>query len=103
MKTMKQKSTVARLVCRFNLLPIVTLLGFALGTTGLHAQNGVWTNTASGGLWSAPANWSNGIVASGITSTADFSQINITATNTVHLDAAREIFVQNYRILRPAD
>ena len=91
MKTMKQKSIVVRLVCRSTLFLIVTLLGFALGTTGLRAQNGIWTNTASGGLWSGAANWTNGIIADGVTSTADFSTLNITATNTVHLDASHDL------------
>jgi autotransporter-associated beta strand protein len=58
----------------------------------LHAANGTWTNTSSGGNWSAAANWSNSIVADGSGFTADFNSINITTdTTVVHLDSARTI------------
>jgi autotransporter-associated beta strand protein len=55
------------------------------------AANGTWINTTSGGLWSAPSNWLGGSVADGNLGTADFSTLNITADNTVHLDTARTI------------
>ncbi len=55
------------------------------------AGNGLWTDTTSGGLWSATSNWSGGLVANGINITADFSTLNITADDTVHLDSARTI------------
>jgi fibronectin-binding autotransporter adhesin len=48
------------------------------------AQTGVWTNNASG-TWSTPANWLNGIVAGGPSSTAYFTN-DITSDVTVHLD-----------------
>ncbi len=50
--------------------------------------NGTWTKTASGGLWSAAANWSGGSVASGTGATADFSTLDITSDNTVHLNSS---------------
>ncbi len=53
-----------------------------------HAANGTWTQTTSGGNWSDTANWSGGTIADGAF-TADFSTIDITADNTVHLDSAR--------------
>jgi fibronectin-binding autotransporter adhesin len=57
-----------------------------------HAQSsGTWTNTVSGGVWSNPANWSGGTVADGSANTADFSTLDLTANNTVHLDSSRTI------------
>src|SRR6266446_606421 len=37
--------------------------------------NGTWTNTASGGLWSAGINWSSGIVATGTDGIANFGTL----------------------------
>ncbi len=56
-----------------------------------RGASGMWTQTTSGGLWSATGNWSGGTVANGSGFTADFSTLNITADNTVHLDSARTI------------
>ena len=55
------------------------------------AANGTWTQTGTGGTWSDTGNWSGGTVAGGSGSTADFSTIDITADNTVHLDTSRTI------------
>lgn len=63
----------------------------ALVSGSAQAANGTWSNTSSGGLWSAIANWSGGTVANGAGFTADFSTLNITADNTVHLDSARTL------------
>jgi len=55
--------------------------------------SGIWTNDADGD-WSAPNNWSGGVVANGGTGvdySADFSTINITADRTVTLDSNRSI------------
>ncbi len=57
----------------------------------LAATNGIWTNTSSGGLWSTTSNWSADIVANGQDGTADFSTLDITGDDTVHLDSARTI------------
>ena len=51
---------------------------------------GIWTNDASGN-WGTAANWLNGIVASGTSSNADFSTVNLTADRTVTLDSSRNI------------
>ena len=56
------------------------------------AVNGTWTDATSGGLWSTTTNWSGGIVANGTDGIADFSTLNITADDAVHLDSARTIF-----------
>jgi autotransporter-associated beta strand protein len=53
--------------------------------------NGIWTRTTSGGAWSTTTNWATGIVANGTDGVADFSTLNITADETVHLDTARTI------------
>ena len=69
-------------------------LGLVVGlsTSSLaRASNGTWTDAASGGLWSATGNWSGGTVANGTDGIADFSTLDITADNTVHLDSARTI------------
>ena len=57
----------------------------------LRAQSGTWTQTTSGGLWSNSGNWLGGIVADGSGATADFSQIDITADNNVHMDASHTL------------
>jgi rhamnogalacturonan endolyase len=58
-----------------------------LPTTG----NGTWIQPASGGLWSDSANWQNAVIADGAGNTADFSTLDITSTNTVHLDSPRTL------------
>jgi len=62
-----------------------------LAPPAAHAASGTWTKTSSGGLWSDTSNWSGGTVADGSGFTADFSTLDITADNTVHLDGARTI------------
>ena len=55
------------------------------------AINGTWIDTTSGGLWSATGDWSGGTIANGTDGIADFSTLNITSDDTVHLDTARTI------------
>lgn len=66
------------------------LLAIAFGDGPARAANGTWTNTSSGGLWSGVGNWQSG-AANGTDGIADFSTLNITADNTVHLDSARTV------------
>jgi autotransporter-associated beta strand protein len=66
------------------------------GASSLKAGSGTWTNTASGGLWSATGNWLGGAVADGTGNTADFSTIDITANNTVHLDASHTLSILKF-------
>lgn len=49
-----------------------------------------WTNTASGGLWTTAGNWAGG-VPNATDAIADFSTLNITADNTVHLNASETV------------
>ena len=63
----------------------------ATSTSRALATNGTWTDTTSGGLWSATGNWSGGTVANGTDGIADFSTLNITSDDTVHLDSIRTI------------
>lgn len=58
-----------------------------LPTTG----NGVWTQAATGGRWSDPRNWREAVIADGTSASADFSTLNLTATNTVELDTPRTV------------
>ena len=60
------------------------------------ATNGTWTDATSGGLWSAGGNWSSGTIANGTGGIADFSTLNITSDNTVHLDTPRTIGQLNF-------
>jgi autotransporter-associated beta strand protein len=58
----------------------------ALSVCGvLHGADGVWTN-ATGGVWSGPTNWLDGVVADGMDSTAFFTNVNLTASIPVTLE-----------------
>jgi autotransporter-associated beta strand protein len=71
---------------------LAVALLIALSTTiASAATNGTWNDATTGGLWSNPANWSGGAIADGTDGIADFSTLNITADNTVHLDSVRSI------------
>ena|GEM_PF-1077587 len=59
--------------------------------TRVLVGDGVWTRTASGGLWNDNANWVGGIVAHGIGTTANFSMIELPDDISVHLNAARTV------------
>ncbi len=50
------------------------------------SASGTWTQTASGGDWFTAGNWSASAIAYGSGSTADFSTLDLTADNTVHLN-----------------
>src|ERR1043165_2725731 len=82
----------ARLARRFSCLIVVAA---AVAQGGAGAATGTWIDTVSGGLWSATANWSpggaSGVIANGTDALADFSTLNITVDNTVHLDSSRTI------------
>jgi fibronectin-binding autotransporter adhesin len=69
-------------------LPAMIVVSLAAFGTSLHAQSdGTWTLNGSGN-WNDSANWALGNIASGATQTADFSTLNITADQTVTMDAA---------------
>jgi autotransporter-associated beta strand protein len=83
---------------------LAALLAFIFASRGAIAgTNGTWTNTASGGLWSFGGNWKTGIVADGTDGVADFSTLNITADNTVHLDSPRTIGTLNFGDTTPSN
>ena len=67
------------------------LFSIAMNTSRALAINSTWIDATSGGLWSGAGNWIGNTIANGIGATADFSSINITADDTVHLDSARNI------------
>ncbi len=52
--------------------------------------NGIWTGLTSG-IWGAVSNWSGGEIASGPSSTADFSTLGLPTNLTVTLDSARSV------------
>jgi fibronectin-binding autotransporter adhesin len=62
--------------------------------TGLTADiyaSGVWTGAAADTLWNTAGNWSPAGFPSGANVTADFSTLDITASQTVNLNSARTI------------
>ncbi|MEI6197953.1 MAG: hypothetical protein WCS42_26865, partial [Verrucomicrobiota bacterium] len=82
----KHSTDFMRGLCR--LIRVATIMAAPM----LHAASGTWTNTASGGNWSAAANWSNSVIADGSGLTADFNSINLTTDPTVvHFDVTRTI------------
>jgi fibronectin-binding autotransporter adhesin len=68
------------------LLPF-TVACLSLAAPLLRADNGTWSNPATGGLWGVTGNWTGGIVAEGPGFAANFGNIDITADNAVALDA----------------
>ena len=52
-----------------------------------RAETFTWTQTATGGDWTDVLNWSGPVAANGDGNTADFSTLDLTGINTVHLDA----------------
>jgi len=74
-------------IARLGLGLVMTLAG----SRAAQAVNGTWIDTSSGGLWSGTVNWSASTIANGTDALANFSTLNITADNTVHLDSARTI------------
>ena len=71
-----------RVIYALALAPAVILSS----VSALGAQDGAWTNSASGN-WSAATNWLNGVVADGVGNTTYFTN-NYTAVPTVTLDTA---------------
>jgi fibronectin-binding autotransporter adhesin len=61
------------------------LLIAALGTSVTRAQDGIWTQTTTGGAWSNSSNWSAGQIASGTNATASFNQIDLTAGSSLQV------------------
>lgn len=87
----KSKINIMKTIYTRNLSLLAGLLLLA-GAASLQAASGIWINTASGGLWGTGANWSGGTIADGGSGvTADFSTLDITADNTVHLDGNRSV------------
>ncbi len=85
-----KKSPSFRHVSAQPLLGAVTATLLTLAVP-LQAASSSWSSTTAG-TWSNAANWTGGNVADGSGSTADFSNVNITADPTViHLDSARTI------------
>src|ERR1700744_2332751 len=74
---------------------ILTLALLAAGGQSALADNGTWTNDASGN-WGDAINWQGGVVADGSGFTADFSTIDITGNRTVALDASHTINALNF-------
>ncbi len=79
---------------RFNSSIVTTATAaFALALTcySASAATGTWTQLTSGGLWSAPANWSGGTIADLSGFTANFNTLDLVADNTVQLDSDRTL------------
>ena len=89
------KKTPARFIRRIIATVLLAAL-FTLMNVSAQPVSGTWNNASSGGAWSSSGNWVSGIIANGAGSTADFSTLNITADNTVHLDSARTLTVLKF-------
>ena len=74
-------------------LSVALMIWIAVATSASRAlaTNGTWTDTTSGGLWSATTDWFGFTIATGTDGIADFSTLNITSDETVHLDSSRTI------------
>ena len=68
---------------------LATALAALLAVQSSRAQDGTWLGAS--GNWNATGTWSGGIIADGIGSTANFTGVNITATQTITLGADRTI------------
>ena len=55
------------------------------------AASGNWNTTTSGALWTLNTNWVGNVIADGSGSTADFSQVDLTADTAVSLSGGRTI------------
>ena len=62
----------------------------AVGLSATAAPASTWIDATSGGFWTAGGNWSGGIPNS-TDAIADFSTLNITADNVVHLNASETV------------
>ena len=71
-------------------LTALALAALGISTAPLCAQNGTWS-TVGGGSWATAGNWTGGIIATGVSATADFSQVGLSAASTVTLDGAKTI------------
>ncbi len=60
----------------------------AIPTAPIRAST--WLDAITGGLWNNSTNWSAGI-PNGVGAIADFSTLNITADNTVHMDGSETV------------
>jgi autotransporter-associated beta strand protein len=61
-----------------------------------------WTNQASGGLWSDPANWDGGVIANDVGAVPIFGNFELLANNTVVLDTPRTISGLTFGDTNPA-
>jgi autotransporter-associated beta strand protein len=62
-----------------------TLTQPSLSLSASILNTAVWTSTAASATWGTATNWLNGLVATNLDNTADFSQVDITADTTVSL------------------
>ena len=62
----------------------------AVNVTVSADANGTWAN-AAGGSWPTNANWTGGLIATGLDKTANFSTLDLSADATVTLDGARTL------------
>lgn len=74
-------------------LPSVLSTCTALLLVAGQSRASVWANAASGGLWSdnSASGWNSTGVPDSNTATADFSTLDLTADNTVHLDGSFQV------------
>lgn len=76
---------------------------FLAATSSIAGTSGTWINPNPGGVWSNSANWLGGTIANGADATANFSTLNITADDVVHLDSIRTIGALVFADLTPTN
>ncbi len=69
---------------RFNLLTVLFLVLFVLGSTVAHATTKEWTNGAASGVWNDAGNWS----PSGVPTSGDSVLFNATSSDNCSLDVS---------------
>ena len=91
MKTQPRKNQIMIRLTHKSIVPCLAILVSAVSLPDVHAENGTWTQNATGNLWSATTNWSGSTVADGSGFTANFNTLDLTADNTVRLDSDRTL------------
>ncbi len=78
-------------LCRLGHYALAAAVFASLCTSRALAASGTWINPTSGGLWSDASNWAGGTIATGKDGTADFSTLDITTDDAIHLNSSRTI------------
>jgi fibronectin-binding autotransporter adhesin len=87
----KSTSTLSLQTPTARLFAALVAAGLAVSAPESQAADGTWISTTTPSNWSDSAKWSDDTIADGSGSTANFSNLNITANTTVNLDSDRTL------------